>query len=241
MAFGRKKTPEPPVEQVGWADARRIVRGTLERPVTRKRHTAVHGPEALRVPLPPDGEAEIFAPCAYVAGAEALPALGTSTAYAAFLDPALSRLLLTVGRPEADGDDLVHTVRDDAGAELGTVRRVAGKGRRRPSWRIGRPGLPAVTGKADVDEVGAAGRLLLKGVDATLGVLDMAFRGGESAPDPKKPRFLVWRPEAEPGTTGVPEKIMDSRGGQEFTFHTADFDRRLAFAVALKGDTPTAG
>ncbi|WP_436737373.1 hypothetical protein [Streptomyces sp. BBFR102] len=230
MAIGRKKEPEPPVETVPWADVNRFVVGTLERPVTKKRHQAVRGERAVRVPRGRKGYDQVFAPCAYTADAEETAARVPGAAFALFEDAALERLLCSVGVPEEENGVRAYPVRDAYGAEVGTVRRLPGGVLRRHTWRVAQPGRPEITGAGELAQHGLAGKAFTVGLSATFALLDSAMRGGEGGPAKKKPRPLIW-------STGE-ETVMHSAGSKEMTLRADWFDRRLAFAFALIGDGP---
>ncbi|MFD4985914.1 hypothetical protein [Streptomyces sp. NPDC058374] len=228
MAFGTKKEPEPPVDPVPWAEVNRFVVGTLERPVTKKRHQAVRGERAVRTPRGRKGYDQVFAPCAYIASAEETAERVPGAAFALFEDAALERLLCTVGVPGEEDGALAYPVCDAAGAEVGTVRRLPGGALRRHSWRVTQPGRPEITGTGELAQYGLAGKAVTVGLHATFALLDSAMRGDARGPKARKPRELTW----SAGETTV----MHSAGSKEMTLRADWFDRRLAFAFALIGD-----
>ncbi|MGA4859367.1 hypothetical protein ACPCAB_22260 [Streptomyces koyangensis] len=224
MDFAKGREPEP-VETVPWAEVNRFVIGTLERPRTKKQRQAVWGERAVRVPRGRKGYDQVFAPCAYVASAEETAARVPGAAFALFEDAARERLLCSVGVPaqEARGV-LAYPVRDAAGTEVGTVRRVPGGPLRRHSWRVTQPGHPEITGAGELAQYGLAGKAVSIGLAATSVLLDLSTRAGAGG----KPRELTWAAERK--------NVMHSAGSKEMTLRADWFDRRLAFAFALIGD-----
>ncbi|MEV7400144.1 hypothetical protein AB0N93_07005 [Streptomyces sp. NPDC091267] len=217
------------MEQVPWANVRTFVVSTEEKPVTTKRKRGVHGPRAVRVPK---GGKDFRgnAPCAYLAPAPrhaADPSAGGLTLYE---DPGAQRLLCYVDAAQEVGGERHHVVRDERGAELGTLRRIPPRRPFRHTWRIDQPGRPEIVGRnewaAGDSAKEAVGRVAVKAAIGLVGAL--ADFGAEGGDQPYRPRTLEWCAEGE--------VVMVSEGSVEVTVKADWVDRRLAFAFALVGD-----
>ncbi|MFI8909396.1 hypothetical protein ACIGV8_28300 [Streptomyces albidoflavus] len=219
--------PEPPVEQVGWADADRFVVGWVERPRGSRRPQAVLGAHAVRVLRGPLAE-RVHAPCAYVGEPEDTRRAAPGAAFTLFEDPGLQRLLCAVAAPDTEGRDLLYAVRDAAGELIGTVRRVAGGPLTPHTWRIDQPGHPEVTGTGKVGSLNGPGRKLGASAGIAVDLVTRALTAQDGAKKQKKPRTLHWY--------AGEEKVMDSEGSDTVAVRATWLDRRLAFAFALIGD-----
>lgn len=219
--FGRKnRAEEPPVEPVDWKQVHTFVVGTVERPLTVKRKTAVSGPRAIRVPQGSQ-EQRVFAPCAFV---------GTGSALLLYEDPEGQRLLCSVDAPQEIGGERHHTVRDTDGNTIGTIRRVPPRRPFKHTWRIDQPGRPEIIGRNELvsgdSKAEFLGRTALK-VAMVLAdsAMSMGVEGGDT---PTRPRTLEWR--------SGEETVMVSLGSTEMTLRASWLDRRLVFAFALVED-----
>ncbi|MFF1919055.1 hypothetical protein ACFVW8_00515 [Streptomyces sp. NPDC058221] len=225
MAFGRgRKTEEPPVEPVAWADVRTFVVSSEEKPVTVKRKRGVRGPRAIRVPKG-GKDFRVNAPCAYLA-----PASRPAPGLALYEDPEARHLLCYVGDPVDVDGERHHVVRDGQGGVLGTLRRIPPRRPFRHTWRIDQPGRPEIVGRnewaAGDSAKEAVGRVAVKAAIGLVGAL--ADFGAEGGDQPSKPRTLEWTVDGE--------VVMVSEGSAEVTVKADWVDRRLAFAFALVGD-----
>ncbi|MFU2339619.1 hypothetical protein [Streptomyces albidoflavus] len=221
--------PDPPVEQVGWADADRFVVGWVERPRGNRRPQAVLGAHAVRVLRGPLAE-RVHAPCAYVGESEDARRAAPGAAFTLFEDPGLQHLLCTVMAPDTDGRDLLYAVRDASGELVGTVRRVAGGPLSPHTWRIDQPGHPEVTGTGKLGSLKSPGKKLGASTGLAVDLVTRALTAQDGAKKQKKPRTLHWY--------AGEEKVMESEGSDTVSVRTDWLDRRLAFAFALIGDGP---
>ncbi|MBO0917173.1 hypothetical protein [Streptomyces laculatispora] len=230
MAFGRsRKTEEPPVEPVAWADVRTFVVSSEEKPVTVKRKKGVRGPRAVRVPKG-GKDFRVNAPCAYLAPASRAGDGPSATGLTLYEDPEARQLLCYVDEAREVDGERHHVVRDGQGGVLGTLRRIPPRRPFRHTWRIDQPGHPEIVGRnewaAGDSAKDAVGRVAVKAAIGLVGAL--ADFGAEGGDQPSRPRTLEWTVDGE--------VVMVSEGSAQVTVKADWVDRRLAFAFALVGD-----